>query len=984
MNSSLLSCLLRPVARAVATLLFVGFVPALLAAAQGAAPGSLGGRVVQTATRKVLESAVVSVVGSSLTTVTDARGEFFIPNLPPGDYTVRVSYTGLDAAEQSARVTAGRKSEVVVGMTSGIYVMGQFVVAGEREGAAKAIQDQREAPNLASIITADQFGGVADGAIDDALKRLPGLTFQNGDFAIRGIPNQLNAVEINGVRVAAAAGTSDDPLGEERGAKTDRIPGDLIEKIEVTKSSTPNRSADAIGGTINLVTKSAFTSRGRRVNGLAGFSQVTGLVNAARLSKTFNASYSDVVGVFGKKENLGVFVSASYSDIDVQIDRPFRANEQLSTFNTNDPTSPTLLTGVRLSYDVESRLRKNAGFKLDYKLGEQSVVTFDTAFNHDEKRQRSERARLFASTRSVGGVTINNILVEEGGRFIDNTLATKVADRMIYTGVATSLENLNDLFKTDGRRFGLRGDHRWSDWQLIWNGSYSNEKTKLREGSPESGGTLRLDAVRTTDFLVDRTDRLYPSFSVYGGAAPILLDITNVRSGPTQSQLRQRDRDNESTLASGAVDLKRNLGVFNNTYVQAGGLWRGEKRTNNDSATRNYAFLGSDYSRFTGPSANPFNRYQNKYGADSRSATADRTADPAKWALINTADSLTQSDAANDGSVEENIYAGYAMAYTEFGPLGALAGRRQEYTYDDSEGTATDNRLPIPQRYTGRARRSGDYENGFNYLHLRYRVKPNLQARFSYSEGIGRPSFGTLRAKTDYNLASLRITQNNPDLRPQFTANYDATLEWYFKPAGTLSFGVFRKNMRDYIVSTTEVLGANGGPFGSDYAGWTWSHSANGGSARLEGYEFNYAQQFTFLPGFMRSLGAFANFTHINSQATFTGAVQQMANVIPNAANAGFSYLRSPISLRLLGYYRDAFALQYDANTYTRVSRESSLEWDAKLSYKVWKGISVYCDIYNILEEEPLNFAGRVGDMDRIVYVNRRPRRFDFGVRANW
>ena len=109
-----------------------------------------------------------------------------------------------------------------------------------------------------------------------------------------------------------------------------------------------------------------------------------------------------------------------------------------------------------------------------------------------------------------------------------------------------------------------------------------------------------------------------------------------------------------------------------------------------------------------------------------------------------------------------------------------------------------------------------------------------------------------------------------------------------------------------------------------------------------------------------------------------------MANVVPNAANIGLSYLRSPVTIRVLGYYRDAFALQYDANPYTRVSRESSLEWDVKLGYKLGKGISLYCDIYNLLEEEPLNYAGRVGDADRIVYVNRRPRRFDFGVKANW
>lgn len=949
----------------------------------GTATGTVSGRVTQAATRRALENATVTLGTTGRTVRTDGRGEFLFAQVPAGNQTLRIAYTGLDDIEQVAAVPAGGDANVSVVMTSSVYQLGEFVVAGEREGSAKAIQDQREAANITTIITADQFGGVADGAIDDALKRLPGLTFQNGDFAIRGIPNQLNAVEINGVRVASASGTSDDPLGEERGAKTDRIPGDLIEKIEVTKSSTPNRSADAIGGTINLVTKSAFTNNGRRITALAGFSQVTGLVNDARLSKTFNASYSDVVSVFGKQNNLGVFLSASFSDIDVQIDRPFRANEQLSGFHTNFTNRPTLLTGIRLSYDVESRRRENAGLKLDYKIGENSVVTFDAAFNHDEKLQRSERARFFSGNVTVGGVSLPNVLVEENGVFIPYANSTKVADRFRFPGVATSLEGLNNLYKTDGMRLGLRGDHRWNEWQLLWNGSYSKEQTELREGGPESGGTLRLDSVRTTDFAVDRTNRLFPTFTVFGGAVPIIDDITNVNTVGV-NQLRQRDRDNESLIASFGGDLKRNLSIFQNTYVQAGGLWRGEERTNNDSTTRNYRYLGSDFSKFTGPSANPFNRYPNRFGSDSKAATIDRIANPQNWLLTNSVDNLTQNDAANDGRVEENIYSGYAMAYAEFGKLGVLTGHRREYTYDDSEGTATDNRLPIPQRFTGRAKRSGNYDNAFNYLHLRYRVKPNIQARLSYSEGIARPSFGTLRARTNYDIPNLRISQNNPDLRPQFTANYDATLEWYFKPAGTLSFGVFRKNMRDYIVSSSRVLGADGGPFGAEFAGFTHTFQGNSGSARLEGYEFNYAQQFTFLPGFLKGLGGFANYTRINSRATFTGAVQQMANVIPHAANAGLSYIRSPFSIRVLGYYRDQFALQYDANPYSRFIREASTEWDVKLGYKVWRGVSLYLDVYNVFEEEPLNYAGRAGDQDRIVYVNRRPRRFDFGVKANW
>ena len=86
--------------------------------AQEAARGALSGRVTQTATRKALESAVVTLVGTDRTTLTDARGEFLLPNLAPGTYTARVTYTGLDDAEKTVSVGAGAASTAAASMVS--------------------------------------------------------------------------------------------------------------------------------------------------------------------------------------------------------------------------------------------------------------------------------------------------------------------------------------------------------------------------------------------------------------------------------------------------------------------------------------------------------------------------------------------------------------------------------------------------------------------------------------------------------------------------------------------------------------------------------------------------------------------------------------------------------------------------------------------------------------------------------------------------
>lgn len=60
----------------------------------------------------------------------------------------------------------------------------------------------------------------------------------------------MSSVTINGNRVPSAE-------GDTRNVQLDLIPADMIQTIEVNKVVTPDMDADAIGGSINLVTKNS-------------------------------------------------------------------------------------------------------------------------------------------------------------------------------------------------------------------------------------------------------------------------------------------------------------------------------------------------------------------------------------------------------------------------------------------------------------------------------------------------------------------------------------------------------------------------------------------------------------------------------------------------------------------------------------------------------------------------------------------------------
>ena len=136
-------------------------------------------------------------------------------------------------------------------------------------------------------------------------------------------------------------------------------------------------------------------------------------------------------------------------------------------------------------------------------------------------------------------------------------------------------------------------------------------------------------------------------------------------------------------------------------------------------------------------------------------------------------------------------------------------------------------------------------------MHLKYRFTPNLLARAGYTENIGRPGIGQLIPRTTVNYDNQTVSTSNPSLEPQWAKNVDVTGEYYFEPAGMLTFGVFEKQIRKFIYTSggaTIPSGTENG-FGGEYAGYTLTTQYNGGFARVRGLELGYSQQFTFLPG---------------------------------------------------------------------------------------------------------------------------------------
>src|SRR5690606_6819323 len=267
--------------------------------------GRVTGRVFDLVTGASLRGAVVRVAGGSAQDYTTEDGRFQLV-APAGEVTLQVEYVGLDASVVTVVVPAGGNATTDIGLTSGAFQVEDVVVRAAASGQALAINQQKTASGIVNIISEEVFGQMPDGNIGNALQRLPGLSVdmdQDGSAAginIRGIEADYNSFQVDGNRMPTSGGG--------RGFDSRQFAADGITNIEVIKAPTPDRDGDAVGGIINVVSRSAFQRSGQEVKLKVGgvYSDLPD-----KFGHSATAQYSDLFSVGGGDRNLGVSLTVS-------------------------------------------------------------------------------------------------------------------------------------------------------------------------------------------------------------------------------------------------------------------------------------------------------------------------------------------------------------------------------------------------------------------------------------------------------------------------------------------------------------------------------------------------------------------------------------------------------------------------------------------------------------------------------------------------
>jgi iron complex outermembrane recepter protein len=212
------------------------------------------------------------------------------------------------------------------------------------------------------------------------------------------------------------------------------------------------------------------------------------------------------------------------------------------------------------------------------------------------------------------------------------------------------------------------------------------------------------------------------------------------------------------------------------------------------------------------------------------------------------------------------------------------------------------------------------------------------------------------------NFDNQTITTSNPALKPQTADNFDVAAEYYFEPAGVVSVGLFHKEIKNFIFTSggaTVSTGADNG-FGGDYAGYSLTTQSNGGAAKVRGIELNYSQQYTFLPGIFSGLGAYANYTRMETEGNYGAgnAISvapnpkgKVAGFNPETSNFGLSYIRNKVTIRLQYNHRARYLTTYNAVESQLVYAIRRDTLDLKTLYQFSRRFSAYLDVNNVLGE---------------------------------
>jgi len=902
--------------------------------------GSIVGTVTDSS-GAVLPGAVVELQPIGKKVISDAQGNYKLNDLAPGQYTLSVSYIGFASSSSPVTLTSGQSLNQPMVLKVGSQADEVLVSAERAHGQAEAINIERTSDDIIQVLPAEVITSLPNTNIADAVGRMPGVTLERDEgegkyLQIRGTEPRLSNTTVNGVDLPS-------PEGNVRNIKLDIIPSGLVDRIELSKTLSASKDGDAIGGSVNLVTKSAGERPTYEIGIQGGYTPIQG----GRILNAFDGTYGRRLG---PSKRFGALLSGTY-------DYNERGIDDLEPFSQTG----TLPDGTVIAYVATEDLRTYKYYRQRYGFGGGADYSITPSINVYFKGLFSDfldYGDTYVYTPNAGAP-----LSQNGTQTTFDTTGNmqfreyiRRPDQQIFSILTGYHQNIGQSTILD---LEVAGSHSHN------NGGQAFATTNFNGTTNAAGG----NDLGNIPFVADTSDPYRPKFTPTNGVD--VLDTNSyqlVQTSVPNSHTGQTNYQGAATLTR-YYSLKGHYGT-----IEAGVLFRNAEKSvlERDQYFRSVP-SGSYLSQFLGTASNK-DYYDGtyKYGPLTDYNKIRKAIDTNLTAVFGATDPLYNQtrNLPQDYSGTEAIAAGFIQNNINVGKFRIETGIRVESTDDSynayqlnfNGGTYTGNYSNV----TG----GGSYINVLPSVQVQYLLTPNTNIRASYGRGISRPNFQDTvpSEQIDPNTTPPSVQRGNPGLQPTKSNNYDILVEHYFQPLGVLQGGFFYKDLADPIFPTSNFQ------VGGTLNGYRINQSINGPNAYVYGFELAYEQHLSKLPGLLNGIGISGNYGYTNSRVSFPSGFNggrtdhpKIQRQAPNTWNAGATYDKGRFSGRFGISHNDQNIYSYNysfiSNALTNdkiqglpgpngdVYQYSHTQYDLQANYRLYKGVTMSFSGLNLSNE---------------------------------
>ncbi|HET9865605.1 MAG TPA: TonB-dependent receptor [Steroidobacteraceae bacterium] len=843
-------------------------------------------------------------------------------------------------------------AQAATASSSGGEEIQEILVTGIRASLQQSLDVKRDADARLEVVTAEDVGKLPAHNVADALRGLPGVNISSssadeGGFdeadrvSLRGTSPSLTQTLINGHSVGSADWfvlSQGNNVG--RSVSYTLLPSELVNSVEVNKSSQARLQEGGTTGTVNIITRKPF-----QFDKSVTFEASLGSVYSDQ-ADSYDPQLS---GLFNYKNEAGTF------GVLLQVfkqERALRRDAQeipggFFTIADTDPvaaTNPDLvgvqapgLIGATLFEQV--RDRKGGLLEMQFKPSDDLTLGLSGFLSDMDANNYNRNFMLW-------GGNFARAQAPEPGYTVENGVLTSAT----YAGVAGRDYAVYDMISREAtaKSHYVTFDADWKlsdslhfDAQL---GTTEGEGTTARqfiaEVTTNRGGGASWTSHGTSkplDWTVggDSSPTGVTGFGTWGNQQVTALDSEdwidlNFRQALEAGALnslefgaRYADHEREARSPEGASpgDIWSDLqNGTTNSYPgdfasDIGGnfprdLWYFTPGALRSAILANSTWLSDD----DGPTG------RHNYGGEWKVAEKNLAA-------------YVQANFGNDRwsgnvglryvNVDQEINSFQAVSSPANADVSSLFGN---WIYQD-----TDNK----------------HDKVLPSANLKFRMSDDVVFRFAASQTMTLPDYSALGASSWGSDLNKTGGGGNPELKPVISTNFDGNIEWYFMPRGLLSVGAFAMDLKDYVAFGTE----NRQLFSeltNQLETYLVSVPVNSNGS-VNGLELVYEQPIG------DSFGFSANYTYADGKTAHTWAdgSNHLVGTSKDTYNVGAYFENEMFSARVSYSYRTAFLIGLSgANPYYQ---DDFGTLALTLNYKPTEWLSVSLDALNLNSPE-LNY----------------------------